>query len=89
MTLDEAHRILDTQKDGTRLHPVIKITEALWTTGDISSPLPKHSRPFSEDGINEWMESSRMAQGERTGDTLLGDLQRDQSGLDKKDERNQ
>jgi hypothetical protein len=89
MTLDEAHRILDTQKDGTRLHPVIKITEALWTTGDISSPLPKHARPFDSDGIAEWMESSRMAQGERTGESLLGDLQGNQSGIDQKDERNQ
>lgn len=89
MTLDEAHRILDTQKDGTRLHPVIKITEALWTTGDISRSLPVHARPFDSDGINEWMESLCVGQGERTGDTLLGDLQRDQSGLDKKDERTQ
>ena len=89
MKLDEAHRILDTQKDGTRLHPVIKITEALWTTGDIASPLPKHARPFDPDGINEWMESSCVAQGKGTGESLLGDLQGDQSGLDKKDERNQ
>ena len=89
MTKDEAHRILDTQKDGTRLHPVIKITEALWTTGDISSPLPKHARPFDSDGINEWMESSRMAQGERTGESLSRDLSGNQSGLDQKDEGNQ
>ena len=89
MTKDEAHRILDTQKDGTRLHPVIKITEALWTTGDISSPLPKHARPFDSDGINEWMESSRMAQGERTGESLSRDLSGNQSGLDQEDEGNQ
>jgi hypothetical protein len=89
MTLDEAHRILDTQKDGTRLHPVIKITEALWQTGDISSPLPKHARPFDPDGINEWMESSRMAQGKGTGESLSRDLSGDQSGIDQKDERNQ
>jgi len=89
MTLDEAHRILDTQKDGTRLHPVIKITEALWATGDISRSLPVHARPFDSDGINEWMESLCVGQGERTGDTLLGDLSGNQSGLDKKDERTQ
>ena len=89
MTLDEAHRILDTQKDGTRLHPVIKITEALWTTGDISRSLPKHARPFDPDGINEWMESSRMAQGKGTGESLSRDLSGYQSGINQKDERNQ
>ena len=89
MTLDEAHRILDTQKDGTRLHPVIKITEALWTTGDISSPLPKHARPFDNDGINEWLESLCLGQSERIGESLLRDLSGDQSGIDQKDERNQ
>lgn len=89
MTSDEAHRILDTQKDGTRLHPVVKVTEALWVTGDISRSLPKHARPFDNDGINEWLESLCLASGERTGEPLLGDLQRDQSGIDQKDERNQ
>ena len=88
MTSDEAHRILDTQKDGTRLHPVIKITEALWTTGDIASPLPKHARPFDNDGINEWMESLCVASGERAGEPLLGDLQRDQSRPNQQNENN-
>jgi hypothetical protein len=86
---NEAHKILDEQKDGTRLHPVVKVTQALWTTGDISSPLPKHARPFDNDGINEWLESLCVGQSERTGESLLGDLQRDQSGIDQKDERNQ
>jgi len=89
MTREQANRILDTQKDGTRLHPVVKITEALWVTGDIAIPLPTHARPFDSDGINEWLESSCMAQGERTGESLLGDLQGNQSGIDQKDERNQ
>jgi hypothetical protein len=88
MTLNEAHRILDTQKDGTRLHPVVKVTQALWTTGDIASPLPKHARPFDNDGIAEWMESSRMAQGERTGESPLRDLSGDQSGIDSQNESN-
>ena len=89
MTLDEAHRILDTQKDGTRLHPILKVTQALWTTGDIASPLPKHARPFDNDGINEWLESLCVGQSERTGESLLGDLQGYQSGIDQKDEGNQ
>ena len=88
MTLGEAHRILDTQKDGTRLHPVVKITQALWATGDIASPLPKHARPFSDDGINEWLESLCVASGERTGEPLLGDLQRDQSRPSQQNENN-
>ena len=87
MTLDEAHRILDTQKDGTRLHPVIKVTEALWQTGDIASPLPRHARPFDNDGINEWLESLCLASGERTGESLLGDLSGNQSGIDSQNER--
>jgi len=89
MTLDEAHRILDTQKDGTRLHPIVKVTQALWTTGDIASPLSRHARPFDPDGINEWLESLCVGQSKGTGESLLGDLQRDQSRIDKKDEGNQ
>lgn len=88
MNLEEAHRILDTQKDGTRLHPVIKITEALWVTGDIASPLPIHARPFDNDGINEWLESLCLASGERTGESLLGDLQRDKSRPSQQNENN-
>ena len=88
MTLDEAHRILDTQKDGTRLHPVVKVTQALWVTGDIASPLPRHARPFDPDGINEWLESLCLASGERTGESLLGDLQRDQSRPSQQNENN-
>ena len=88
MTLDEAHRILDTQKDGTRLHPIVKVTQALWTTGDIASPSPRHARPFDPDGINEWLESLCLAQSERTGEPLLGDLSGNQSGIDSQNESN-
>ena len=89
MKLDEAHRILDEQKDGTRLHPIVKITEALWATGDIARVLPKHTRPFSDDGINEWVESSRMAQSTGNGERSDRDLERHQSGFNQKDERTQ
>jgi hypothetical protein len=88
MTSDEAHRILDTQKDGTRIHPIVKVTQALWTTGDIASPLPKHARPFDNDGITEWLESLCVGQSERTGEPLLGDLQRDQSIPSQQNENN-
>lgn len=89
MTLDEAHRILDTQKDGTRLHPVVKITEALWVTGDIGRSLPIHARPFDNDGITEWMESLCVGQSERTGESPLRDLSGNQSGIDSQNESKQ
>ena len=89
MTKEEAHQILDEQKNGTRLHPIIKITRALWTTGDIGRALPTHSRPFDRDGINEWLESTRMASGEGNGCRPDRDMAGNQQGLDQKDERNQ
>ena len=88
MTRDQANELLDKQKDGIVKQSLIKVTEALWVTGDIASPLPKHARPFDSDGINEWMESTRLAQGERTGEPLLGDLQRDQSRPNQQNENN-
>lgn len=89
MTREEAHQILDEQKDGTRLHPIVKITEALWTTGDISSPLSKHARPFDSDGITEWMESSRMEKSTGIGQQSNRDMEGHQSGFNQKDERTQ
>jgi len=83
MTKNEANRLLDEVRDGNRLHPVVRITEALWVTGDKSRNLPVHTRPFSEDGINEWMESSRMAQGEGIGDSPNRHLEEYQQGLNK------
>lgn len=89
MTREEANQILDSQKDGTRLHSILKVTQALWTTGDIGTRLPKHTRPFSQDGINQWVESSRMVQSTGTGQTPNRDLARNKSGFDQKNERNQ
>lgn len=87
MTKTEAHKILDEQKDGTRLHPVVKITQALWTTGDIARVLPIHTRPFSENGINDWMESSRMAQSQGIRESSNKDLAGNQSRFDRQDEK--
>jgi hypothetical protein len=89
MTREQANELLDKQKDGIVRQSLIKVTEALWQTGDISRSLPIHARPFDPDGINEWMESSRMAQGKGTGESLPRDLSGNQSGLDQKDEGNQ
>jgi len=87
MTREQANELLDKQKDGIVRQSIVKVTQALWVTGDIASPLPRHARPFDNDGINEWLESLCVAQGERTGEPLLGDLQRDQSGIDSQNER--
>jgi hypothetical protein len=48
-----------------------------------------HTRPFSEDGINEWMESTRLAQSKGTGTAPIRDIQGNQSGIDENNERSQ
>ena len=87
MTKDEAHQILDEQKDGTRIHPNHVVRTALRATGDIARALPTHTRPFSQASINEWMESTRMVQSTGTGTTSIGDIQGNQSGIDSNNER--
>ena len=87
MTKNEANRLLDEVRDGNSCLPIRKITEALWATGDCARNLPIHTRPFSEDGINEWMESTRMVQGEGIGKSPIGDIQGNQSGIDSNNER--
>ena len=89
MTKEEANQLLDKQKDGIVRQSLIKVTEALWVTGDCSRSLPVHSRPFSEDGINEWMESLCLAQSKGTGESPSRNLQGNQPRLGQKDERNQ
>ena len=88
MTREQANELLDKQKDGIVRQSLIKVTEALWQTGDISRSLPKHARPFDNDGINEWLESLCVAQSENTGESLLRDLSGDQSGLNQQNENN-
>ncbi len=86
MTKNEANRLLDEVRDGNRLHPIARITEALWATGDCVRNLPVHTQPFSEASINEWMESTRMVSGEGIGNSPIGDLQGNQSGIDSNNE---
>lgn len=87
MNKNEANRLLDEVRDGNRLHPVVRITEALWATGDCVRNLPVHTQPFSETSINEWVESTRLVSGAGTGTAPIGDFQRNQSGIDKNNER--
>lgn len=86
MTKNEANRLLDEVRDGNRLHPVVRIKEALWTTGDCVRHLPVHTPAFSETSINEWMESTRLVSGTGTGTAPIGDLQGNQSGIDQNNE---
>jgi pyruvate-formate lyase-activating enzyme len=83
MTKEEANELLDSVKDGNNYPSIKRITEALWVTGDAIRPLPIHARPFSQDGINEWMESTRMAQGEGIGDSPNRHLEEYQQGLNR------
>ena len=89
MTKNEANRLLDEVRDGNRLHPVVRITEALYETGDCVRNIPVHTRPFSQDGINEWLESTRMVSGEGIGNAPIGDISGNQSGIDQNNEGNQ
>ncbi len=86
MTKEQANRLLDEVKDGNSYLSIKRITEALWATGDAVRPVPIHPRPFSQDGIAEWMESTRMVQSTGTGTASTGHLQGNQSGIDEKNE---
>ena len=88
MKRNEANELLDKQKDGIVRQSLLKVTEALWVTGDCSRALPKHARPFSDSSISEWMESVHMAQSERTGESSSRDLQGNQSRPNQQNESN-
>ena len=89
MTKEQANRLLDEVKDGNSYLSIKRITEALWLTGDAVRPIPIHPRPFGETSINEWMESTRLAQSTGTGTASIGDFQRNKSGINENNERNQ
>lgn len=88
MTRIEANDLLDEHKYGIKAHSIVEVTKALWVTNDLRG-LPKHTRPFSQDGINEWMESTRMAQSTGTGTASIGNIQGNQSGIDQNNESTQ
>jgi len=89
MTLIEANQLLDKQKDGIVRQSLLKVTEALWITGDCSRSLSTNPRSFDKNGIDSRMESPRMAQSQGIGQRFDGTLAGNQSGFDQKDERNQ
>jgi hypothetical protein len=87
MTRIEANDLLDEHKHGIKAHSIVEVTKALWVTNDLRG-LPKHTRPFSQDGINEWMESSRLASSQGIGQRSDRDLARNQQEFDQQNERN-
>ena len=88
MTREEANDLLDEHKHGIKAHSILEVTKALWITNDLRG-LPKHTRPFSQDGIDQWMESSRMAQSQGIGQRPDRDMAWNQQGFDQQDENNQ
>lgn len=89
MTKEQANRLLDEVKDGNSYLSIKRITEALWVTGDAVRPVPIHTQPFSETSINEWLESTRLAQSTGTRESSTGNIQGNQSGINENNERNQ
>ena len=87
MNRQEANELLDEHKHGIKAHSILEVTKALWITNDLRG-LPKHSRPFSQDGINEWIESTRMVQSTGTGQPSDRDMARNEQRFNQQDESN-
>jgi len=87
MTRTEANDLLDEHKYGIKAHSIVEVTKALWVTNDLRG-LPKHTRPFSQDGINEWMESSRLASSKGIGQRSDRDMARNEQRFNQQDESN-
>jgi hypothetical protein len=87
MTRIEANELLDEHKYGIKAYSVVEVTKALWVTNDLRG-LPKHTRPFSQTGINEWLESSRLASSQGIGQRSNGDLARNEPRFNQQDESN-
>jgi hypothetical protein len=87
MTRTEANELLDEHKHGIKAHSILEVTKALWITNDLRG-LSKHTRPFSQTGINEWMESSRMVSSQGIGQRSNGDLAGNEPRFNQQDESN-
>jgi hypothetical protein len=87
MTRIEANELLDEHKLGIKTHSIVEVTKALWITNDLRG-LPKYSRSFSQTGINEWMESSRMVSSQGIGQRSNGDLAGNEPRFNQQDESN-
>ena len=85
MNRQEANELLDEHKYGIKAHSILEVTKALWVTNDLRG-LPKHTRAFSQTGINEWMESTRMASSEGIGQRSDRDMARNEPRFNQQDE---
>lgn len=65
MTRIEANELLEEQKLGLRIHPVVEVTKALWITGDLRG-IPRSFKSSDPDGKNKRLEGTRLASSERT-----------------------
>jgi hypothetical protein len=88
MTRTEANELLDEHKHGIKAHSILEVTKALWITNDLRG-LPKHSRAFSQTGIDQWMESSRLASSQGIGQRSNRDLAGNEQRFNQQDENNQ
>jgi hypothetical protein len=87
MTRTEANELLDEHKYGIKAYSIVEVTKALWITNDLRG-LSKHTRSFSQTGINEWLESTRMASSQGIGQRSNGDLARNEPRFNQQDESN-
>jgi hypothetical protein len=87
MTRTEANDLLDEHKYGIKAHSIVEVTKALWITSDLRG-LPKHTRPFSQDGIDKWMESTRLASSQGIGQRSDRDMARNEQRFNQQDESN-
>jgi len=81
----EANELLDEHKHGIKAYSILEVTKALWITNDLRR-LPTHTRPFSQTGINEWMESTRLASSQGIGQRPDRDMARNEQRFNQQDE---
>ena len=68
MNKQQAHKLLDEQREGIRIHPIIEVTKALWICGDLGGTLPKHAQSVGENGFYARIQGVHMAQGATVGE---------------------
>jgi hypothetical protein len=85
MTRNEANELLDEHKYGIKAYSIVEVTKALWITNDLRG-LPKHFRAFSQTGIDQWMESTRLASRQGIGQRSNGDMARNEPRFNQQDE---
>lgn len=65
MTRTEANQLLDEQKQGIRIYPIVEVTKALWLTGDLGGTLSRSAKPLVDNGTNQGFQGLHMEQSQR------------------------